>query len=188
MEEYLPAQYRKKVVNRGSGSPLSDTYTATQIMKRISFYAELNRKRDSLKRTERFVQKRFALYGWDDTTTVRVYMRETVSRIAAELFYSRYALAVSNVYREGRDGAIDRNHGHVVVTVRATQPEIDAMLQYIREGASYFVYDGEKSKYSAGNTDASEFIIVKPDEKMQPKHFWRRSQSFISRIEELEDS
>ncbi len=188
MEECPPTQYRKKVVNRGSSRPLSETYNAKQIAKRISFYAELNRKRDSLKRAQRVMQKRFALYGLDDTTTVRVYMRETVSRIAAELFNSRYELAVSNVYQEGRDGTIDRDHGHVVVTVKATQPEIDALLQYIGEGASYFVYDGEKSKYSAGNTDASEFIIVKPDENLQPKHFWRRSQSFIARIEELEDS
>jgi hypothetical protein len=188
MEKCLPARYRKKIVNRGSGRPLSKTYTATQIAKRISFYAELNRKRGSLERTDRVVEKRFALYGWDDTTTVRVYMRETISRITAELFHSKYALTVSNVYQESRDGNIDRGHGHVVVTVRATQPEIDALLQYIGEGASYFVYDGEKSKYSAGNTDASEFIIVKPDENLQPENFWRRSQSFIARIEELEDS
>ena len=186
MSEWLPADYKKKIVNSGPGYPLSETFTATQISKRISFYPELNEKRKHLKRSRELMEKRFALYGWENTTTVRVYMRETVSRIAAELFYSDYALSVANVHSEGRDGIVDRNHGHVVVTLRATHPEIDALLEYLSEGASYFVYDGERSKYVAGNTEASEFIIVKSDETLQPETFWRRSQSYIMRIEELE--
>jgi hypothetical protein len=185
MSKELYPDYHKKVVNSGPGCPLSETFTSTQIAKRISFYPELNEKRKHIIRNSELVEKRFALYGWEDTTTVRVYMRETVSRIAAELFYSDYLLSVANVYSKSRDGTVDRNHGHVVVTLRATQPEIDTLMEYLREGASYFVYDGERSKYVAGNTEASEFIIVKPDETVQPKTFWRRSQSYIMRVEEL---
>jgi hypothetical protein len=185
MSEWLPPDYRKKIINSGPGRSLSETFTVTQVSKRISFYPELNEKRKHLKRSREFVVKRFALYGWENTTTVRVYMRETVSRIAAELFFSDYSLSVTNVHSEGRDGTVDRKHGHVVVNLRATQPEIDALMEYLREGASYFVYDGERSKYVAGNTEASEFIIVKPDEVLQPKTYWRRSQSYIMQIEEL---
>jgi hypothetical protein len=185
MSEWFPADYQKKIVNSGPGCALSETFTSTQISKRISFYPELNEKRKHLKRNRELVEKRFALYGWDNTTTVRVYMRETVSRIAAELFYSDYLLVVANVHSEFGDGTVDRNNGHVVVTLRATHPEIEALLEYLREGASYVVYDGERSKYVAGNSEASEFIIVKPDEALQPKRFWRRSQSYIKRIEEL---
>ena len=110
-------------------------------------------------------------------------MRETVQRIAAELFFSEYGLEVTNVYRADRDGIEDRNHGYVVVTVEATEGEIDALEEYIRPGASYFVYDGEESKYRKGDTAASEFIIVKTDEPVQPARFWRRNQSFIERME-----
>jgi hypothetical protein len=177
--------YRKKIVNPVSGCPLAETFTPLQIAKRISFYGELNKKRKQLTRSDELVWKRFALYGWEDTTTVRVYMRETVSRIAAELFYSNYALTVENVYSSFNDGKIDRDHGHVLVTIRATMYEIDALMQYLKEGMSYYVYDGEQSQYIAGKTDASEFIIVKPEETVQPEKYWRRSQSYILRVEQL---
>ena len=185
MSEQLPPGYKKKIVNPKASCSLSATFSAVQIAKRISFYPELNEKRNQLIRSRDLVTKRFALHGCDGTTTVRVYMRETVSRIAAELFYSDYSLSVENVYSEGVDGTLDRNHGYVVVTLRATRTEIDALLEYVGEGASYYVYDGEQSKYVTANTEASEFIIVKPDETVQPETYWRRSQSFIMNVEDL---
>jgi hypothetical protein len=178
-----PKGYVKKIVHPGQGCPLAETFSDVQVQKRISFYEELNRKRDRLKRDGKRRCKRFVLYGRDDTTTVRVYMRETVQRIAAELFYSDYVLEVTNVYRTGREGKEDRGHGYVVVTVEATEGEIEALEEYIHPGASYFVYDGEESKYTKGDTAASEFIIVKPDEPVQPARFWRRNQSFIELME-----
>ena len=99
MGESLSSDYQKKIVNRGPGCPLLDTYTAVQIAKRI-FCLELNEKREQLIRSGELATKRLALYGCDSTTTVRVYMRETVSRIAAELFYSDYSFSVENVYSE----------------------------------------------------------------------------------------
>ena len=178
-----PKGYVKKVIHPGQGCALTETFTDVQVQKRISFYEELNRKRDGLRRDGKRRRKRFVLYGRDDTTTVRVYMRETVQRIAAELFFPDYQLEVTNVYRTGRKGKEDRDHGYVVVTVEATEGEIEALEEYIHPGASYFVYDGEESRYRKGDTAASEFIIVKPDEPLQPARFWRRNQSFIERME-----
>ena len=178
-----PPGYVKKIVNPGHDFPLSATFYPEQIEKRISFYRELNLQRERIVRRDTFIETRFALYGWDDTTTVRVYMRETVSKITAELFFSDYTLEVSNVLWKGADGRVDKDHGYVVITVRATEPEIDALAAYIHPGASYYVYDGEEAKYVAGDTASSEFIIVKPDEAVQPSRFWRRSQSFIARVE-----
>jgi hypothetical protein len=183
----LPPNYRKKIVNSGSGRALTETYSSEQVRRRISFYKELNGKRDRLERCNESVTKRFALFGWDDTTTVRVYMRETVSRIAAELFYSDYTLTVENLYAEHADGTADRDHGRVVVTLCATKPEYHALMKYLVPGSSYYVYDGEKSKYVPGNTASSEFIIVKPGEKPQPEHYWRRSQSFIQHVQEMSE-
>jgi hypothetical protein len=181
----LPLNYRKKIVNSGGDCPLSETYTAEQLRRKISFYRELNLKREKLERRTESVNKKFALFGWEDTTTVRVYMRQTVSRIAAELFYSDYTLKVENAYARNVDGTVDRDHGHVVVTLRATQPEFEALMEYLKEGSSYYVYDGEESKYVAGITEASQFIILKPSESIQPKKYWRRSQSYIVRVEEM---
>ena len=184
MHEGPPKGYCKKLINPASDCALTETFTSSQIAKRISFYRELNEKRKRLVRSDELTWKRFALYGWEDTTTVRVYMRETVSRVAAELFYSDYALTVENVYYSYEDGTIDRDHGHVVVRLKATKYEIDALMQYLKAGTSYYVYDGEQSEYVAGNTDASEFIIVKPEETVQPVKYWRRSQSYIMRLEQ----
>jgi hypothetical protein len=186
MSDKLPRGYRKKIVNPGPGRPLTDTFTADQVEKRISFFRELNEKRERLERSGDFETRRFALYGFEDTTTVRVYMRETVLRIAAELFFSNYSLSVENVYVRHGDGSHNRDYGHVQVTVCATRAEIDALLEYLEEGSSYYVYDGERARYVAGNTEASQFIIVKPDETMQPVSFWRRSQSYLYRVEEIE--
>ena len=201
MSKNLPQGYQKKIVNSGPGRPLTETFTAEQVAKRISFFHELNKKREALKRSGSFETRRYALYGFDNTTTVRVYMRETVSRIAAELFFSDYALTVENVYARCRGGSRarvthgramrnpgvrDPNYGHVQVTVSATRAEIEALMEYLKEGSSYYVYDGQRVRYVAGNTAASEFIIVKPDEILQPVSFWRRSQSYIYRVEELE--
>jgi hypothetical protein len=182
-----PPGYRKKMVRPGQDHPLVATYSEVQVSKGIAFYGELNRKREGLKREDGFIEKCFELYGWDDTTTIRVYMRETVARIATELFYSNYSLAVRNVNRRLEGGVVDREHGFVAVSVRATEPELEALLEYIRPGSSYYVYDGEESKYVPGDTASSEFIIVKVDDALQPERFWRRSQSFISRIEVVEE-
>jgi hypothetical protein len=59
-------------------------------------------------------------------------------------------------------------------------------MHYLKAGSSYYVYDGEQSRYVAGKTDASEFIIVKPEETVQPEKYWRRSQSYIMRVEQLQ--
>jgi hypothetical protein len=185
MNNRPPKGYCKKIINPASDCPLTETFTPLQIAKRISFYRELNEKGKQLVRGDELLWKRFALHGWEDTTTVRVYMRETVSRIAAELFYSDYALTVENVYSSFDDGKIDRDHGHVVVTLKATRYEIDALMHYLKAGTSYYVYDGEQSRYVTGKTDASEFIIVKPVETIQPERYWRRSQSYIMRVEPL---
>jgi hypothetical protein len=179
-----PEDYVKKIVHPGQGRPLTETFSAEQVQKRVSFYEELNRKREEIRRDAETVQRRFALYGRDDTTTVRVYMRETVQKIAAELLFSDYRLEVSNIYRTDNDGREDKDHGYVAVAIRATEGEIEALEEYIHAGTSYFVYDGEESKYRKGDTAASEFIIVKPDEPVQPLRFWRRSQSFIALMEE----
>ena len=184
MNNRPPKGYCKKIVNPSSDCPLTETFTPTQIAKRISFYRELNEKRKQLVRSDELVWRRFVLHGWENTTTVRVYMRETVSRIAAELFYSDYALSVENVYSSFKDGKIDRDHGHVLVMLKATKYEIDALMHYLKAGTSYYVYDGEQSRYVAGNTDASEFIIAKPEETEQPEKYWRRSQSYIMRVEQ----
>ena len=128
--------------------------------------------------------KKLVLYGYEDTTTVRVYMRETISKIAAELFVSDYSLAVQNVNSRAADG-YDKDHGYVVVSIEATLPEIDALLGYIRAGVSYYVYDGEKDKYVVGDTEGSEFIIVQKDSAEQPEKYWRRSQSFVAAVREI---
>jgi hypothetical protein len=179
-----PEDYVKKVLHPSQGCQLTETFSELQVQKRISFYEELNRRREEIRRDGAPMRRRLSLYGWDDTTTVRVYMRETVQKIAAELFFSDYHLEVSNVYRTDRKGREDRDHGYVEVAIRATAGEIDALRVYIHAGASYFVYDGEESKYRRGDTAASEFIIVKPEESVQPPHFWRRSRSFISLMKE----
>jgi hypothetical protein len=186
-EEKEPGQdYRKKVLNPGCDCPLTETFTHQQVERRIAFYKELNRKRESLPREQELIEKKFALYGWKDTTTVRVYLRETVSKIAAELFYSSYSIAVENVHFKSKNGKIDKDHGYVVAWVRATVTELKALFEYIKPSATFFVYDGEESKYVPGDTATSEFIITKPEDPVQPKKFWRRSQSFIFRIEELD--
>ena len=187
MNNRPPKGYQKKIVNPASDCPLTETFTPLQVAKRISFYRELNEKRKRVVRSNELVWKRFALYGWEDTTTLRVYMRETVSRIAAELFYSDYALTVKNVYSSSKNRKIDRDHGHVLVTLKATKYEIAALMHYLKAGTSYYVYDGEQSRYVAGNTDATEFIIVKPEETIQPKKYWRRSQSYIMRVEKQQN-
>ncbi|HLC64729.1 MAG TPA: hypothetical protein VJI46_01240 [Candidatus Nanoarchaeia archaeon] len=185
IESNPPVGYQKKLVHENESCPLSETFSRGQIERRIAFYEELNRKREGIPREKRLVERVFALYGWEDTTTVRVYMRETVSRIALQLFFSDFSIFVDNVNRKIPDGSTDKDYGHVVVRVRATNREIEEILDYIKPGSSYYVYDGEKSKYVKGNTSASEFIVTKTDGPQQPRKFWRRNQSFISRIEEL---
>jgi hypothetical protein len=175
-----PESYTKKVLNPGGDRPLVETYTRDQVDRRIAFYRELNGKRDETPRGGRPVEKRLALYGWEDTTTVRVYMRETVMKIARELFWSSGEVSVGNV-QEGND----KDHGYVLVSVRATAAEILSLVEYIRPGAGFFVYDGEEDKYAAENTAASEFIITKVDDAVQPARYWRRSQSFIAAMEEV---
>jgi hypothetical protein len=177
-----PRGYTKKIVNPGGGCPLVETYTREQVGRRIAFYRELNRRRDGLPRESPPAEKRLALYGWADTTTVRVYMRETVLKISQELFRPGSSVTVENVHDHD-----DKERGYVLVSVRATETEILSLLEYIRPGAGYYVYDGEKSKYVAGNTAASEFIIAKTDDPIQPARFWRRSQSFIAAMEETSE-
>lgn len=180
-----PELYVKKTINEQGDCPLSETFTKKQVGSRVAFYRELNEKREKLPRHGTFTQRQFAVYGWKDTTTVRVYMRETVESIAAQLFFSNYDISADNVYLKKENGEIDKDHGHVVFTVRATEQEIEALLEYLCPGASYLVYDGERSKYIAGDTKRSEFVITKPEDKQHPKRFWRRSQSFIGQMEEL---
>ena len=182
-----PPGYRKKLLNPGSDCPLSETFTPEQVERRIAFYRELNEKRNRLPQEGKQVLTKFALHGWDDSTTVRVYMRETVAKISQELFNSDYSLSIENVHLRDRNGKIYKDCGHVVVTLRATEPELHALFEYIKPGASYYVYDGEESKYVPGDTSASEFIITKPEDTLQPNRFWRRSQSFIAWIEELKE-
>lgn len=182
-EPMLPANYQKKLLGDGD-CPLTDTFTPEQVDRRISFYKELNEKREHIPKASDIVEKKYALYGHDDTTTVRVYMRETASRIAAELFWSDFTVKVENVNKKTAAGT-DKDHGYVVVTVKATMPEIRALLEYLRPGSSYYSYEGEQSKYVAGDTSKSEFIITKTDDLKQPKRFWRRSQSFIAKVKEL---
>lgn len=179
-----PSDYEKKFLG-DCDCPLTVTYTPEQVKKKISFYQELNEKRDSLPKGLELIYKKFALYGWEDTTTVRVYMRETISKIAAELFASDFTISVSNVNKKTPDNKVDKDHGYVIISVKATEQEINALMEYLKPGSSYYVYDGEKAKYIEGNTAKSEFIIVKVAEPKQPKKFWRRSQSFVARIEEL---
>lgn len=183
-----PENYQKKIENPSDSYPLSETFTSIQVEKRIAFYQELNEKRREIKEASlgspELVRKSFALYGHDQTTTVRVYMRETVTRIAAELFSSDYSISVENTNHRIKD-QIDKDHGHVVVSVQATAREIDALLNYIHPGASFYVYDGEKSKYTPGDTSSSEFIVTKVDDHLQPQKYWRRSQSFIASVTEL---
>jgi len=38
------------------------------------------------------------------------------------------------------DGSIDKDHGYVLLRVKATEPEIVVLLEYIRPGASYSMY------------------------------------------------
>jgi hypothetical protein len=76
----------------------------------------------------------------------------------------------------------------VIVNVRATAAEILSLSEYVRAGAGYFVYDGEEGKYAEGNSSGSEFIIVKPDDPVQPVDFWRRSWSFVAAVEEVQGS
>jgi hypothetical protein len=175
-----PPSYRKKLINQGGGCPLIRTYTEAQVSRRIAFYEELNDKRKQLPKEGNPVERRYILRGWEETTTVRVYMRETVSRIARELFWSVSRVSVENLNEKG-----DKDRGCAVLSVRATKPEIDALLEYIRPEAAFYVYDGEEGKYLAGDTERSEFIIVKVDDPVQPAAFWRRSQSFIAAVEEV---
>lgn len=181
---FPPADYIKKIVNKNGSCPLSETFTREQIERRIAFYQELNQRREQLPKEKELVQRKYALYGWKDTTTVRVYMRETVSRIVNELFYSHYSLSVDNIYSLREDGEKDKDHGYVVISIRATMPEIKTLLDYIKPGSSYYVYDGEESKYVPGKTWESEFMITKIKDTRQPAKFWRRSQSFIAGVEE----
>ena len=180
-----PPGYRKKIVNEDGDCPLEKTYSGKQIEKKIAFYEELNRRRDTLRRQGETVERKFAIYGFEDTTTVRVYMRETIEKIAAELFFSDFRVTARNIYPKKETGEIDKDHGYVEATVRATKQEIEALFEYIRPGASYCVYDGERATYVAGETRKSLFIITKPDGCPKPENFWRMSRSFISRIEEL---
>jgi hypothetical protein len=180
-----PAGYTKKIVNPESDCPLAVTFTEEQIEKRVAFYRELNDLRKMLPKHDFPVEKMLSLHGWKRTTTVRVYMRETISRIAVQLFHSDYSLLVENVNDLDGEGRIDKDHGYVVLSVRATISEMNALFRYIRPGACYCVYDGEKTKYIPGDTAASEFIITRAQDPLQPERFWRRSQSFISRIEEI---
>jgi hypothetical protein len=180
-----PEGYKKKIIRRGESFPLIETFSSEQIARRVSFYHELNRRRAQLGAEGTPVVRRCALHGWENTTTVRVYLRETVIRIATELFNSDYEIEAKNVNWKLKNGGIDRDHGHVEVAVRAAASELAAFDEYIRPGASFYVYDGEEVLYVPGDTSASEFIIVKPDEPVQPQRYWRRSQSFISWIEEL---
>ncbi|MBI5061080.1 MAG: hypothetical protein HZB67_02100 [Candidatus Aenigmarchaeota archaeon] len=178
-----PQNYEKKIFGR-CDCPLTETYTPEQVRRKIAFYQELNEKRNSLEEAAP-IEKKFALYGWDDTTTVRVYMREAISKIAAELLMSNYTLSVENINRKTSDGKVDKDHGYVTVSIKAAPDEISALLEYIKPGSSYYVYDGEESKYIEGNTAESEFIIVKIDDPKQPKNFWRRNQSFVARTDKL---
>ena len=177
--ETPPPEYKKKIINPGGDYPLSRWFSPEQIARRITFYEDLNRKRDGLCRKGPWVRRRVRLYGWDDTTTVRVYMRETVGRICRELFFSDYGLEVTNVYPD----RADRDHGHVEFTVHATAGEVDMLLSYLAPGASYFVYDGEEARYVPGDTASSDFIIAGADDPVRPLRYWRRSQSFIGRVE-----
>ena len=179
-----PPDYKKKIVNPACDQPLEETFTPEQVRRRIAFYGELNALRLRLPAGSPFVSLRCALHGWEKTTTVRVYMRETIVKIASQLFSSDYSLSVDNVYEVDGGGSPDKDHGHVVLSVRARASEIDALLCYVKPGASYYVYDGERSKYVPGDTAASEFIVTKPEDSLHPDRFWRRSQSFISWMEE----
>lgn len=179
----LKADYQKKL-HGTKEAPLTKTFTSEQVKRRVAFYKELNERRDKIRETSGLVEKKYALYGMEDTTTVKVYMRETASRIAAELFRSDFSISVENVNRVV-SGEVDKDHGHVVLTVKATIPEIEALLDYLKPGSSYYTYEGEESRYVAGETSKSEFIITKVGDVQQPKEFWRRSQSFVERVEEL---
>jgi hypothetical protein len=181
----LPHDYMKKLVNENGDCPLEKTFSKEQIKRRVAFYEELNSKRAKLPRRDRTVERKFAVYGWKDTTTVRVYMRETIENIADQLFFSDFRISTRNIHPEKREGEVDKDRGHVEVTVRATEHEVESLLEYIKPGASYFVYDPERSKYIAGDTRRSLFVITKPDHRLQPESFWRRSWSFIFRLEEL---
>jgi hypothetical protein len=178
-----PATYQKKLF--GEDCPLAETFSEEQIRKRISFYPELNQHRERIARNTPVLEKTFVLCGWDHTTTVRVYMRETVARIAAELFFSDYDLYIENINFKKKNGERDKDHGCVAVRVHARESEISKLREYIHPGSSYYVYDGEEKKYRPGNTGESEFIITKPEDPLQPERFWRRSQSFISDVVEI---
>jgi hypothetical protein len=73
--------YRKKLIDPGGSFPLQRTYTGEQLRRRLSFYEELQRRREELPRDTPRQCRCFDLLGWQDTTTVRVYLRETVARI-----------------------------------------------------------------------------------------------------------
>ncbi|MGQ9616262.1 MAG: hypothetical protein ACUVWJ_07640 [Spirochaetota bacterium] len=177
-----PAGYEKKRIIPGGDCPLEKFFTSEQVRRKIAFYEELNRRRVQIPKAGKVIELELALHGWEETTTVRVYMRETVMKIAAELFWSNYTLSVQNVNRQKEDGGIDKEHGYVLLRVKAMEPEIVALFEYIKPGASYYVYDGEECKYVPGKTEESEFIITKIDDPGQPSSYWRRSQSFISRV------
>ncbi|HUT65803.1 MAG TPA: hypothetical protein VMZ05_06605 [Spirochaetota bacterium] len=181
----LPHDYMMKLVNENGDCPLEKTFSKEQIERRVAFYEELNSKRAKLPRHNRTVERKFAVYGWKDTTTVRVYMRETIEKIADQLFFSDFRIITRNIHPENPNGEADKDRGHVEVTVRATEHEIETLLEYIKPGASYYVYDGERSKYLAGDTRRSLFVITKPGHRLQPESSWRRSRSFIYRVEEL---
>jgi hypothetical protein len=183
-----PPGYRKKILNAGGDCPLSVTFSAEQIKRRIAFYGELNRRRRDLPRELRRVRRTVALLGWDDTTTVRVYMRETLSRIAAELFRPGFTLRVQNINYMDASGAVDRDHGHVVATIEAAEAEMRALFEYIRPGASFHVYDGEEARYIPGHTELSEFIITRPEDSLQPARYWRCSQSYIYAIQPVQET
>ena len=181
----LPDDYRKKVVNDGGDCPLENTFSAEQITRRVAFYEELNKKRERLSRHGRMTEQKFVVFGWEDTTTVRVDLRETIENIAKQLFFSDFRITVRNIHKKLPNGETDKDHGHVVFTVKAKEQEIEALIEYIKPGSSYFVYDGEHSKYTAGDTKRSVFVITKPGHPLQPERFWRRSRSFVYRLEEI---
>ena len=93
----LPSGYRKKIINTHGDCSLSETFSSEQIKRRTAFYKEINAKRDKIPVIPGLINKKYSLYGWDETTTIRVYMRETVTKIVSELFSSNYSLSVTNV-------------------------------------------------------------------------------------------
>lgn len=74
----------------------------------------------------------------------------------------------------------------MVCTVETTGPDLEVLFSYIRSDASFYVYNSRESRYIAGNNAESVLIINRPGDLKQPEKYWKRSQSFISRIAEIE--